>query len=328
MRHLRLATRHWDHVMPINTKEVAGYEHYDLETRALTPDLWTERDLDGGETSFSRYVRARATGDDSVTALPVFIMRGFRHRCIITAKGSPLETAADLRGKRIGLTGWADSGNAWTRAILRQAGVDIADADWRVGALTANHPIIDRIGPIDVPENIAPTENDEPMVDMLARGALDAVMTPFMPPGFYDADSPFRPLYRNTQQAEVDYYASTGFIPGIHVLAVQTRILEQDPEQATALVAAFEAAKIISSERRGKLLDITPWQNEAMATATRVFGSDWMPYGLPGNATMIAAFQTELIAQGLLDNEQGVDQLFPAFDAAAMNAVTTKGVTV
>ncbi|MGO4690563.1 ABC transporter substrate-binding protein [Glaciibacter sp. 2TAF33] len=316
MSAIRLATRHWDHVMPIATKEVPGFESFDLETRAITPDVWTERDLDGGETSFSRYVRARATGDDSVTALPVFIMRGFRHRCIITAKNSPLETAADLRGKRIGLTGWADSGNTWTRAILRQAGVGIIDAEWRVGGLTKDHPIMDRIGPIEVPANIAPTENDEPMVDMLERGALDAVMTPFMPAGFYEADAPFRTLYRDPQQAEADYYATTGFIPGIHVLAVQTSLLAKAPERAAQLMELFESAKDISSARRGKLLDITPWQNEAMAEATRVFGSDWMPYGLESNRTMIAAFQAELIAQGLMDEDVDVDRLFPQFDTA------------
>lgn len=316
MSNIRIATRHWDHVMPIATKEVPGFENYDLETRAITPDVWTERDLDGGETSFSRYVRARAAGDDSVTALPVFIMRGFRHRCIITAKNSPLETAADLQGKRIGVTGWADSGNTWTRAILRQAGVTIADAEWRVGALTKDHPISDRIGSIDVPDNIAPTENDEPMVDMLQRGALDAVMTPFMPTGFYETDAPFRTLYRSPQQAEADYYAITGFIPGIHVLAVQTPLLEASPGQSGKLTELFETAKEISAARRGKLLDITPWQNEAIASATRIFGSDWMPYGLAANRAMIAAFQTELVSQGLLNEEVDVDLLFPQLPAA------------
>ena len=317
MSSIRLATRHWDHVMPIATKEVPGFEDYALETRAITPDLWTEPDLDGGETSFSRYVRARAAGDDSITALPVFIMRGFRHRCIITAKNSPLETAVDLRGKRIGLTGWADSGNTWTRAILRQDGVDIPDAQWRVGALTKDHPIMDRIGPIEVPSNLSPTENDEPMVDMLERGALDAVMTPFMPSGFYETDAPFRTLYRDPQRAESDYYATTGFIPGIHVLAVKTSLLEAAPALAGELVEMFETAKEISAARRGKLLDITPWQNEAIASATRIFGSDWMPYGLDSNRSMIAAFQTELVAQGLMDEPVDVDRLFPQIAPAS-----------
>ncbi|MCU1443606.1 MAG: nitrate transporter substrate-binding protein [Cryobacterium sp.] len=335
MRTILLGARHWDHVMPIATKDVAGFENYDLDTRDVTPDIWTERDLDGSETSFSRYVRARAQGDDSVTALPVFIMRGFRHRCIITAKDSPLETAEDLRGKRIGLTGWGDSGNTWTRAILRQAGVEIADAEWRVGALTANHPIMDRIGPIDVPSNIAPTENDEPMVEMLERGALDAVMTPFMPAGFYDANSPFRTLYRDSQQAEADYYASTGFIPGIHVLAVQTTFLENEPGEARKLVELFDAAKTISAARRGKLQDVVPWQNEALATSARVFGPDWMPSGLAANESMIAAFQAELIAQGLMEEAIDIDLLFPGQreasaglpDAGGLVSAATVGAT-
>ena len=90
-----------------------------------TPNLWSSADLDGGETSFSRYVRARAAGDDRVIALPLFLMRGFRHRCIIVRRDIDRRDAADLKGARIGLTGWPDSGNTWTRAILREAGVGV-----------------------------------------------------------------------------------------------------------------------------------------------------------------------------------------------------------
>lgn len=311
MRTIKLAARHWDHVMPIATKEIRGFENYELDRRDSTPDLWEERDLDGGETSLSRYVRARAEGDTSVTALPIFIMRGFRQRCIITASNSQLETAADLAGKRIGLTGWADSGNTWTRAILRAAGVGIVDADWRVGALTANHPTIDRIGPIDVPANVQPTEKNEPMTDMLERGALDAIMTPFMPPKFYENGSPFRTLYRDLQGAEAAYYETTGYIPGIHVLAVQTRLLDDDASQAQRLTDLFEAAKLLSGSRRNKLLDVTPWHNEALAMTTKVIGNDWMPSGYVANAGMIDDFQTELIEQGLMEQRMPVGDIFP-----------------
>lgn len=311
MRNIRLAARHWDHVMPIATKELRGFESYELDRRDSTPDLWAERELDGGETSLSRYVRARTEGDTSVTALPVFIMRGFRQRCIITTVNSPLETEADLAGKRIGLTGWADSGNTWTRAILRSAGVTVADAEWRVGALTVNHPTMDRIGRIDVPANVQPTEEDEPMTDMLKRGALDAVMTPFMPPGFYESGSPFRPLYRDLQAAEAAYYETTGYVPGIHVLAVQTRLLDDDASQAQRLTDLFDAAKHLSNSRRNKLLDVTPWHNEALSMTTKIIGRDWMPSGFTANVGMVDDFQTELIEQGLMAERMPIGDLFP-----------------
>ena len=63
-------------------------------------------------------------------------MRGFRHRCIITSRASPVARLEELKGGRIGVTGWQDSGNNWTRAALAQAGVVIEDVRWYAGRLT------------------------------------------------------------------------------------------------------------------------------------------------------------------------------------------------
>lgn len=310
MNTIRMATRHWDHVSPIAMGDVEEATRYALERREITPDLWTEEGLDVAETSFSKYVQARAAGDDRVVALPIFVMRGFRHRCIITRKDSALNSAEALRGKRIGLTGWGDSGNTWTRAVLREASIGVEDAEWRVGALTANHPVTDRIGSITVPDNVAATENDEPMTMMLERGALDAVMTPFMPPGFYESDSPFRTLFRDSQKAEAEYFDRVGFVPGIHLIGVRAE-LAADHGIMQELMDLFDAAKKISGERRNKLLDVTPWHNEVLAATTRVMGKDWMPYGWSANEKMIDAFQTELIEQGIVTSRLEEDSLFP-----------------
>ena len=136
---LTLGVRYWDHVVPLVLGDVGhGFVHVRMLDN--TPDLWRRSDLDGGETSFSRYVRARAEGDDRVVALPLFLMRGFRHRCILVRRDSPAFDAAHLEGACIGLTGWSDSGNTWTRAVLREAGVGVGDASWQVGPLTGDHP--------------------------------------------------------------------------------------------------------------------------------------------------------------------------------------------
>jgi 4,5-dihydroxyphthalate decarboxylase len=307
---LTLGVRYWEHVVPLALGEVG---HGFLNTKLLetTPNLWANPDLDGAETSFSQYVRARARGDDRVIALPLFLMRGFRHRCIVVRRDSPAVDAADLGDARIGLTGWADSGNTWTRAILREAGVDVADATWRVGPLTANHPVFDRIGGVQVGENVAHTPNHAPLMDLLASGDLEAVMTPFMPPGFYDPDSMTRPLYPDTRAAEVDYFHRHGFVPGMHVLALRSEVVRRAPETAQRLIDLFEIAKRISRSRRDKLMDVTPWHNEDIAVATSVIGSDWMPYGFEGDRAMVRAFQEELVAQGLLGDPVPEHDLFP-----------------
>ena len=307
---LTLGVRYWEHVIPLALGEI-GQGLVDVRLLETTPDLWSQSDLDGAETSFSRYVRARAEGDDRVTALPLFLMRGVRHRCILVRRDSTALDAADLKGARVGLTGWADSGNTWTRAVLREAGIGVADASWQVGPLTADHPVLDRIGGAPVGDNVQHTPGDRPLIDLLAAGQLDAVMTPFMPPRFYDPDSPIRPLYPDTRAAEVDYFQRHGFVPGIHVLALRSDVLRHAPEVAQQILDLFETAKWISRMRRDKLMDITPWHNEDIAFATRVVGHDWLPFGFSGDRRMVCAFQEELLAQGLLKSPVPERDLFP-----------------
>jgi 4,5-dihydroxyphthalate decarboxylase len=279
--------------------------------REATPQLESESELAAAETSLSAYVRLRASGDRTITALPVFIMRGFRHRCIITRKTAHFQTGADLRGARIGLTGWPDSGNVWTRAVLSREGVGVDDAEWRVGALTAAHPRLDRLGGIAVPPSVGAAENDEPLVDMLSRGALDAVMTPFMPSGFSHIDSPFRALFPHVRDAESEYYAEVGYIPGIHVLTVKTSVLETEPEVAQLLVNALDTSQKLARARREKLLDVTPWQNEAFAVSAATFGNDFSPIGFADNRSMIGDFQSALVDQGIIATHLPEEELFP-----------------
>jgi 4,5-dihydroxyphthalate decarboxylase len=308
---VHVGTRHWDHVVPIALGDVVPRGvRVRLSRLDTTPDLWSEPGYAAAETSFSRYVRTRAAGDDRVVGLPVFLMRAFRHRCILVRQDSPAERPADLKGGRIGLTGWPDSGNTWTRAVLREAGVGVADAEWRVGPLTSSHPDFDRIGGVTAGPNVR-TTGGEALVDLLAAGELDAIMTPFMPPGFHRVGSPLRTLFRDPRRAEQEWFATHGFVPGIHLLAVRADVLAGQPGLAQELVDVFEAAKRLSVARRDKLVDVTPWHNEEVAATARVFASDWMPYGWSANRSMVAAFQAELVAQHLLDAPVPEADLFP-----------------
>jgi 4,5-dihydroxyphthalate decarboxylase len=136
-------------------------------------------------------------------------------------------------------------------------------------------------------------------------------MTPFRPQGFSDADSPFRELYPRVREAESEYYAEVGYIPGIHVLTVKTSVLETEPEVAQLLVDALHASQELARARREKLLDITPWQNEAFDVSTATFGNDFSPIGFADNRRMIADFQSELVGQGIIATPLPDTDLFP-----------------
>jgi 4,5-dihydroxyphthalate decarboxylase len=308
---IRLALRDWDHLVPVATGAVRpeAFE-LDLQSRAITPDVLSEPELDGGETSFSRYVLGRAKGDDRLVGLPVFVMRGFRHRCVLVRQDSEARELADLKGARVGLTGWPDSGNTWTRALVRAAGVDLTGIEWTVGAVDAPEPGKDRVGSARLPDNV--TVTDGSLAELLAAKELDAIMTPFMPAGFFTPDSRFRHLLDDHPAAELDYYRRNGFIPGIHLVTLKREVVERHPWLPLAVQELFDASKRHWLARRRLLTDTTPWLLADLSRTARIFGEDWMPYGKDANAAMTAAFCAELHAQGIAPTPIDSQEVFTA----------------
>jgi 4,5-dihydroxyphthalate decarboxylase len=315
---VRLAVRDWDHLVPVFTGQVRSRSvPLDVQARSATPDILREPALAGGETSFSRYVRGLAAGDDRLVGLPVFVMRGFRHRCALVRADSDLRGPADLNrlGKpRIGLTGWPDSGSIWTRAALRADGLSLDGAEWLVGPITADdEPGKDRTGSGPLPGNVRAMAPGDSLVDGLASGALDVVLTPFMPPGFFRPDSPFRHLYPDFRTAERSYFAETGFVPGIHLIALKRAAVARDPELPAAVLATFARSKAAWLGRRRTLADTTPWMLAELEASARTFGADWMPYGVAANTAMTDAFCGELHVQGITAARVPGESVFAEF---------------
>ncbi|WP_220447951.1 hypothetical protein [Nonomuraea diastatica] len=308
---IRLAARDWDHLVPVATGAVRpeGFA-LDLDSRAVTPDVLSEPGLDGGETSFSRYVLGRAAGDDRLVGLPVFVMRGFRHRCVLVRRDSELTSLEGLKGARVGLTGWPDSGNTWTRALLRAAGVDLGGIDWTVGPLAAGETGKGRTGPVPLPGNVSLT--DEGLAEGLAAGRFDAIMTPFMPPELFTPESRLRHLLPDHRAAEHAYYERTGFVPGIHLVTLKRESVERHPWLPQAVQDVFERSKRHWLARRRLLADTTPWSLSDLTETALTFGHDWMPYGAAPNAAMVAAFCAELHAQGISSRRIGAEEVFAA----------------
>lgn len=318
---IRLGLRDWDHLVPLMSGrvQVPGFR-VEIDARDVTPDVLAEPGLDGGETSFSRYVRARAAGDDRLVGLPAFVMRGFRHRCVLVRADSPLRSFGGLAGARVGLTGWPDSGNTWTRALIRAAGVDLAGIEWRVGPLATGEVGKERLGDRPLPRHVSAMAEGESLVGELAAGRLDAILTPFMPPEFFTPDSRFRHLLDDHPAAERAYWAATGFVPGIHLVTLKKEVVAAHPELPAALLAGLEASKRHWLERRRLLADTTPWLLHSLTESAEVFGADWMPYGTENNAAMTRAFCEELYAQGIAPEPIDPAVVFPLPSAAVTPA--------
>jgi 4,5-dihydroxyphthalate decarboxylase len=310
---LRLAIRDWDYIVPLALGDVASPDVRLVIDRvgSLPDDLASHPDYDAGEMSFSRYSLGRAKGDTSIVGVPHFIMRAFRHRCIITAADSGLTTIAQLKGKRIGMTGWQDSGNTWTRAILRRAGIGIDDAEWFLGRLTQDHPVTDRLGGYGRPGRISAVAGERPLVDLLRTGELHAVFTPFMPPGFFNPGSGLRQLLPDCRAAEVAYFKEVGYVPGIHVLGIKPQIVQAHPWLPKALSELLDASSRMWLEKRQKYADTTPWIIDELRQTALDLPAHWNRNRLQDNLQMMDDFAEEIHAQQLTERRLSLAELFP-----------------
>ena len=300
---IRLAVRDWDYFTPLALGDITP-DDFDLQidrVGTLVNDLASSPDYDAGEVSFSRYAQARARDDASLLGLPHFLMRGFRQRCIITTAESPITTPAELKGKRIGVTGWQDSGNTWTRTVLREAGVGIDDVRWFAG----------RLAGFGRPGRIEPAPGERPLIELLKAGELDAVFTPFMPEGFFLPASGLRQLQPDFYQAERAYFNRVGYVPGIHILAMKPALAAQHPWLPAALSEVIDRSYALWMQKREKYADTTPWLLDDLRRTAQELPASWNENGFAANRKMIADFGRELFQQGLTHRLLTPEAIFP-----------------
>lgn len=310
---LRLAIRDWDFITPLVLGDVRS-EKFVLEVHrvnTLVDNLHNDPRYDAGEMSLSRYSQARARGEDSIVGIPHFVMRAFRQRCIITRTDSPLTALKQLSGKKIGLTGWQDSGNTWTRALLRREGVEIEDARWHLGRLTADQPIQDRLAGFGRPGLIEPMPGERPLIESLLSGELDAVFTAFMPAGFFRPDSGLRQLQPDYRQAEIDYFREVGYVPGIHLIGIKPTIASAHPWLPGALSELLEESGRVWLDKRIKYADTTPWILDEIGRCARDLPENWSQNGFDANQPMLAKFCSEIFEQKLTKRLLTPAEMFP-----------------
>jgi len=310
---IHVALRDWDYLTPLLLGDVTS-DLIDLKidrVGTLVDRLDASSPYQAVEASFSRYVSARVAGDDNLVGIPNFLMRGFRHRCLIVHQTSKITTFKQLAGKRIGVTGWRDSGNSWTRTALFRAGIDVADAFWYAGRLTQNHPITDRLDGFGQKGRIESVPDERSMVDLLREGWLDAVMTPFMPEGFFAPDSEFRHLLPDFRTEEQAYYHDVGYVPGLHILCFERGFARANPQAVIELNRMIDLSKSIWLEKRRKYADTTPWILDDLNHMARTLSSDWDRSTLAANAKMIEDFTAELYRQHITPVALSAEQVFP-----------------
>jgi 4,5-dihydroxyphthalate decarboxylase len=305
---LRLGVRNWDHLTPLHIGDVAP-QSFDLELSRveLTPDLDQRTDLDGAEASASHALLGHAQGDRSTIVLPIFVLSAFRHRSFIVRRESDLTDLAELAGKRVGLTAWADTGNTLSRAVLREAGVENDEVQWRIGPMTADAPFSDASFRY-APSYVEPS--GRPLRDLLGEGELDAVVVSFMPREGYGTAGLVRRLLHDYREREVAYYEHRALVPGLHVLKLRTEVAERNPEAVAELLSVFAQSYDSWMSRRVSLADTTPWLTAEFDAVADTIGLDWSPYSLASAFATTTMLGRELYDQGIVDTVVRPDDVF------------------
>jgi 4,5-dihydroxyphthalate decarboxylase len=298
---LKLAGYFWDHITPLRTGEVVP-EGIDLtyDTAHGLGPVADDPTCHGGEASLGRYMLDVSKGDTSYVGLPIFPMFAFRHRCFLVKRGTTIGDLKELEGKRVGMDGWPNSGNTWTKVTLGQAGVDIWKVTWVIaplyGAPDASHGTV----PPGSPPNVVGGTPGKSLREMLLAGEIDVMVAAFMPDDFFAPDSPIVPMIPDYPAAETAYYQQHGYVPAHHIIKLRRAVVEQDPWIVKSLFAAYTASKKLWLEQRRHLADTTPFLLADLAKTAGVFGDDWQPYGLEPNLKMLTDFTQDQFRQKLV----------------------------
>src|SRR4051794_35827637 len=133
---LTLVIKDYDYLSPLATGDVVPEDldlTLDRDTAGALDRTLADTSILAGEISFARHIARLAVDDHTFIGVPFVPARGFRHRALYTMKGSGLSSIKDLVGKRVGTNEWPATGNTWSRAMIREAGVQIDSIKWTVG---------------------------------------------------------------------------------------------------------------------------------------------------------------------------------------------------
>src|SRR5579862_1438661 len=269
-----------------------------------------KNEFDVCEVNVGGYFMSRDRGE-SVTAIPVFLHRRFRHGFVFVNAAAGIKSPKDLVGKQIGGTNFQPAGNIWMRGILEEHyGVPHREITW----------VVDRSE--DVPFTPPPglrivmKESEKSLSDMLADGDLPAMISPTIPRPFTQGDRRIGRLFPDYKRIETDYFRATGIFPIMHVTTIRREIVDKYPWVTTNLVKAFEQSKLAAYRRvaNPRMVPLA-WVRTAVEEQEEILGRDPWAFGLtPANRKNLETVQRYCHQQGLIGKIRPLGELFDDTD--------------
>ncbi|HEV7800210.1 MAG TPA: hypothetical protein VGP15_03955 [Burkholderiales bacterium] len=304
-REITISGGDYEHMLGIaGTHEDFRLAYEPMRVQDIFRGMLESRRFEVCEYSLANYITLRGTGQQWMTAVPVFPYRAFRHGLAVTRVDSPLTKLDQLAGKRIGVEDYSMTAAVWFRGILQdEYGVDLRSIKW-VTKSRQRFPL---------PANATIEQTDTDLEQLVTRGEIDVLL------GFNLRDGQraqnerqLRTVLADPKAEERAYYERTGIYPIMHTVVMREDVLAQNPQLPAAIYAAYTAAKE-QAYRRQLGATLVPWGKHHWACAFGLFDGDPLPYGLTeGNRMQVERLAGYLKQQGFIPAAPSVESLFPS----------------
>jgi 4,5-dihydroxyphthalate decarboxylase len=318
MLKLSIATTDYDHFRDfrLGTVRAEGIDiawsmlgHHEIFAR-----FTLNREWDAAELSFAKCVAQTTRKDSDIVALPVICSRLFRFSSFYVNRRSNIKTPQDLKGKTVGSPEWAHTAAVYMRGWLNdEHDIRLQDIHWyQAGANEAGR--VEKVE-LNLPKGVKLTRvADKSLSDMLAAGEIDCALIARPPDCFRAGHKDVVRLFPDFWEMEEKYYLRTKVWPIMHVIALQRRVLDENPWVARNLYNAFLESKRRSLER---LFDPAvsryplAWLPTYARKMQEIFGADPFPYGIDENRPTLEQFLRYTYEQGIAQHRVKTEDIFP-----------------
>ncbi len=258
-------------------------------------------ELDGGELSISSFILARLRGVP-LRALPVFLSRRFRLRCMYCRAESSVHHPSELAGKSVTVHRYNATTPVWLRGILQnEFGVKPGDLDWYVAEPDIAEESL-RPPPPEVRVHfIPPPRTREHAVEMVEEGKIEAALEPYQ---LHDNPN-MRYLMRDFRRAEKQFFRRTGAYTLNHLFALREETAQEHPAAASSLFEVLKNANALADRYRDqKQKDEAAWEKE-------VIGEEFSYSLIRGCARRsLETLMAYQVQQGILEKIPDIENLF------------------
>ena len=278
-----------------------------------------QRAYDVSELGMTYLLRTMEVEEPPFLAIPVFLVRSFRHGAIYINKARGISRPEDLAGKRIGeLALYGHDALVMPKGILSDDhGVKPEQSRWIIGSIDFPMEPVDFV-PHPVPGGVEVewAGKNIDLGQMLETGEIDALISADVPKCALERSPKVGRLFENYEVVERDYYRRTGIFPIMHAVVVTRSLATERPDLVEAVYKGFREAKDQMAEQYVKgmtfnnMTVMLPWLTKLISDNRDVLGDDWWPYGIKANRAAIDAVLRYHYEQGLTKRRFTIEEVF------------------